>query len=234
MSPSPKVTSADRGSWYRRRWYSPTTTFVARLGDFTSSLALLEGDLDEATTLLDESEKLAARAGDTRRLDGIAALRAHIPLYRGEFDEAKMLFEDALARFDAHQTSAASALRSPASDSSRSSRGARMMPLICSAAASGCRSGSRSQRSATHSKAWERSSGGGASPKPEHASRRSAGLARGDRKVPTAVRERSRRARRAELHARLHAEAFADNLREGKAMELQDAIELALASLNPP
>ena len=67
------------------------------------SLALLEGDLDEATTLLDESEKLAARAGDTRRLDGIAALRAHIPLYRGEFDEAKMLFEDALARFDAHQ-----------------------------------------------------------------------------------------------------------------------------------
>ena len=198
-------------------------------------LAILEGDLDEATTLLDESEKLATRAGDTRRLDGIAALRAHIPLYRGEYDEAKVLFEDALARFEAHQNlggigiTLASlgfiALEQGREDDAADlfSRSLRLHERIALTTVGdtlegvGAILGRRSKPEAGArllgaAQAWREATGTSQQP-----------FERG-------LAERVR----AELHARLRAEAFADNLREGEAMEIQDAIELALASLSSP
>ena len=199
------------------------------------SLALLEGDLDEATTLLDESEKLAARAGDTRRLDGIAALRAHIPLYRGEFDEAKMLFEDALARFDAHQNLGGigitlASLGFIALEQGREDDAADLFSRSL-----------RLQKRIALTTVGDTLEGVGAilgrRSKPE-AGARLLGAAQAWREATGKSQQPFERGLvervRAELHARLHAEAFADNLREGKAMELQDAIELALASLNPP
>ena len=194
-----------------------------------------EGDLDEATTLLDESEKLAARAGDTRRLDGIAALRAHIPLYRGEFDEAKMLFEDALARFDAHQNLGGigitlASLGFIALEQGREDDAADLFSRSL-----------RLQKRIALTTVGDTLEGVGAilgrRSKPE-AGARLLGAAQAWREATGKSQQPFERGLvervRAELHARLHAEAFADNLREGKAMELQDAIELALASLNPP
>jgi tetratricopeptide (TPR) repeat protein len=50
---------------------------------------------------LSESERIARDLGDRRLLAAASNARAHIPLYQGDYDRARLAFEDALHQFRA-------------------------------------------------------------------------------------------------------------------------------------
>jgi predicted ATPase/class 3 adenylate cyclase len=91
----------------QKRFLHEALPLFARLGDRSSlvdarsslvGVALREGRLRHAEELLRESESLAAELGDRTALAAAAILKAHIPLYQGDYGQAKVLFEEALQR----------------------------------------------------------------------------------------------------------------------------------------
>ncbi len=93
----------DRAS--QKRLLEEALPLFAQLGDRWSlaealaslgGVALREGNTRRARELLGESARIAVDIGDRRLLASAASAGAHIPLYQGEYEQAKVLFEEAL------------------------------------------------------------------------------------------------------------------------------------------
>jgi predicted ATPase len=89
----------------RERYLEQALPLFERLGDrgrvaevrfHQGSLAVVTGQSELGQTLLTESQRIATEIGDRTLLVSIATTAAHVPLYRGDFDEAERQFVQAL------------------------------------------------------------------------------------------------------------------------------------------
>jgi len=90
---------------YQKRLLEEALPLFTQLGDRWSlaealrnlaGVALLDGDSERARELLRESGRVAAEIGDRRLLAAAVSVEAHIPLYQGDYEQARVLFEEAL------------------------------------------------------------------------------------------------------------------------------------------
>ena len=97
------VNQGDRASY--RRFLEEALPLFERLGDrrhlgevvvSLGGLAIRERQFERAHTLLRESKLIAAELGDRDLLARAANTEAHIPLYEGDLQQAERLFEEAL------------------------------------------------------------------------------------------------------------------------------------------
>jgi predicted ATPase len=90
-----------------RRFAEEALPLFTRLGDRWSraealrrlgNIATRDRQFERAQELLGESERTAAELGDRRLLADAASSLAHIPLYQGDYEQAEVLFGEALRR----------------------------------------------------------------------------------------------------------------------------------------
>jgi ATP/maltotriose-dependent transcriptional regulator MalT len=91
----------------QKRFLEESLPLLAHLGDRSSLAealrrlglgAIRDGQFERAGELLRESERIAAEIGDRTLLAAAAGAWAHIPLYQGDYEQAEVLFEEALQR----------------------------------------------------------------------------------------------------------------------------------------
>jgi predicted ATPase/class 3 adenylate cyclase len=101
------VAGAQGDSASQKRFLDEALPLFRELGDRASLAealrrraggAIRDGQFERARELLRESEGIAAEIGDRGLLAAVANAWAHIPLYQGDYEQAEVLFEEALQR----------------------------------------------------------------------------------------------------------------------------------------